>query len=278
MPVPRSFGPAPALRSDPDWLFPGAITSLALGGAMMVGGAAAFGAVDGGEYCGITGCTTRPDGVPVNAGASLIGAGAGFVTVGGTSLLGWALNHPEGSERRRNELMMITGFSATTLGAAGLGLGFAQAATYDDRSADFTTSWPLFLSSGVLLAGGIPLFAVGAFNESDADRSRAAFLKAHPPMRGEGEHHSIPMAVTGGVLTGIAGLGALGTTALVIGAFTSEGYLILGTIVTEPVATVFSAVGVPLLVAGLHRDGIVPSSVPSFGAGPAGLTATWSLQ
>ena len=172
---------------------------------------------------------------------------------------------------------MMTGFAATALGAASIGLGIGQATTYDNREADLSTAWPFLLSGGALVAAGVPMFAVGALNESDADRARAQIQVQRTP----GQRHSIAMAATGGVFVGLAGLSALFAQTVVALDLANESFPLASLVVAAPaegVAVALSGIGVPLLVVGLHRDGVpIPASVPTFTPGPGGVSATWRM-
>jgi len=290
LPLVSPAAPVFDARSDPaglDVMLPASLSSLGVGVVLALSGGitlAASGAPA--EYCGPTGCIDRVDRHAENIGADLIGAGAGFALVGGAGLIEWATARPRRSERRRSTPLLATGFTMTAFSAAGLGLGIAQTATYAGNEADFSTSWPLFLSSGLLAAGGIPLLAVGATNWDDRERAEVAEnerRQADPTL--PKKRRSTGMVVAGAILTGIGGLGALAGTGALIADSALGGGGILTTIVALPcfgASVLFSSVGIPLVVVGNRRvvddSRVADEGLPAVHLGPSGLEASWRLQ
>ncbi len=275
----------PPAGTDP--LLIAGITGSVAGGVFLLSGAIFAGAKSGPEqYCGITGCVDRPRPVDENTIASLVGAGAGLGAVGLGSLLGAIGNPLRNGDRHRNIPELASGFALTSVGAALLGLGFGQAATYGLET-DLSTAAPWFVAGGALLATGLPLFVAGARHDSvDERRARAARdrLLADPsvPKR----HHSKSMMTAGIVLTSLSGLGAIGGTAIVVvDAATDSGgfYSVIMGLPTLGTSVILSSIGVPLIVAGARRE--VPgdaydgraASLPDIDLQGAGLRATWRL-
>jgi hypothetical protein len=264
------------------------LSTLALGAVLALSGGitiAARGAPP--EYCGPTGCIERVDRHAENIGADLTGAGAGFALVGGASLIAWAADKPTGTERRRSVPLITAGFGMTAFSAAGLGLGIAQAATYAREEADFSTSWPLFVSSGLLAAAGIPLLAIGATNRDDRQRAEVAEnerLLADP--RVPKKRRSTGMVIGGAILTGLGGLAALaGTGTLIADVAAFDGPSLLTGLVALPTlggSVLLSSIGIPLLVVGNRK--VVDESrgtsagLPAVTLGAGGLQASWRLQ
>lgn len=271
------------LKLDP--LLPAAATSAILGGVLMLAGAIHLGANPPEEYCGVTGCVDRPNPLDTNIAATMIGAGAGFGLVGAFGLLGWGVNRPDSvGEARRNASMMTVGFGMTSAAVASLGLGFAQAFTYDD-SIDFSTAWPFFVTSTVLGSIGIPLLTVGATVETPESRRKARIAAAdqdRTKIRSKG------MVIAGGVLTALATLAGVASGALFIldVAITGEPSLVTALIAlpTFGGSLLFGGIGIPLIVVGNSpaKASVAGEDLTPFlpevrvGAGTANLT--WSLQ
>lgn len=269
-----------------DMMLPMSAGSLILGASLLLGGGLTFASISTDEYCGITGCTNRPNPLEVNIGASLVGAGLGFAVVGGFGMLGWAVNRPTGTETRESEKLMSVGFGAVSLAGASLGLGIAQTLTYDDRSTNLTTAWPFFLTSGVLSAVGIPLLVVGADIETDADREadRQHAIAMASPDAPKGMY-SPGMVIGGSIMTGLGGLAGLaGTTMIILDAAAwQSGFVTL--IIGLPLlggGGLFSAIGIPLIAVGTKKDvkkaEMAVDWVPTVDVGPAGLRASWGFE
>lgn len=286
-PLPPSFQLDAPIQSEQklDALLPASATSAILGGVLLLAGALQLGANPPEEYCGATGCVDRPNPLDKNIGATLLGAGAGFGIVGAFGLLGWAVNRPDQvGEARRSAPMMTVGFGITSAAAASVGLGFAQAFTYDDRSVDLSTAWPFLVTASVLGSIGIPLLVVGATIETPESRREARISAAEvdrTKIRSKG------MVIAGGVLTAIATLAGVAS-----GAFFILDLVVSGTpsVITAVIALptlggslLFGGVGIPLIVignsppkakvAGQDVSALLPEV--RLGAGTANLT--WSL-
>lgn len=280
-PLPPTDEPAPSL----DWLMPAAGTSLGVGAILAVSGAVVLGTAGGEPYCGIGGCLDRPDPRSENLGASLLGAGIGFAAVGGLGMLG-ALDPPKGFERRRSQPLMVSGFALTSVAAASLGLGIGQAVTYSPDT-DLSTAWPLFMTSAISAGVGIPMLAVGSKirtpEQREAERQRRDMIRNPAiPKR----PYSKAMIGIGSALTGIGGTAVIGATGLFIADTAAGGpddfsaYLGLPTLL---VGTFFTAIGVPLVVAGAHKEidpelAPPPPFLPEVRASGTGLSASWSLE
>jgi hypothetical protein len=243
-------------------------------------GAGVYAAAPGDEVCGLTGCATRRSRVLENAGLSLMAGGLGL-TVSGFTLLGLAAGVPEGRERRSLPLAAL-GYGLVASSLASLGVGIAQGATYDSDFEDLSTAWPWWLASGLGATVGIPLLALGS-SLSPLPRPSATGVAL--------EHHSIPMAVTGGVFVGLGGLAAIAGSAIGLADITTGVFGGFGAILIGPSlfggSMVLAAVGVPLMVVGLRREAVdaarsAPTSadaalVPRLSVGPLGASATWEL-
>lgn len=279
--------PAPVREAERlDMLLPFSAGSLVLGGLLTLGGAITFATSSPIRHCGVTDCVEQPNRLDANIGASLVGAGLGFTVVGGFGMIGWAANAPRGTERRANDVMMSVGLSTVSLAGASLGLGIGQALTWDDVDHRLNTAWPFFLSSGVLAAVGIPLLAVGADIVTDADREadrqRELALRSDDAPK---EMHSPGMVIAGGILTGIGGIAGISGTAIVLLDLTSNGEWqgLLSLVVGAPLlggGGLFCSIGIPLIAVGAKREPQRAANdfVPVVDIGPAGLTASWSLQ
>jgi hypothetical protein len=274
-------------RSPPpfDWMAPAGATSLGIGAAFALSGAIVLGTKGGGQQCGRDGCVDRPDYLADNTGGSLLGAGAGFALVGGITLLTGYTVVPGPGDRRSSQPLMVTGIGLTSLSAAGLGLSIAQARTYDPGKVDFTSAWPVMLVSGMAAASGIPMLVIGADIDTPEDREAERMKNAAPA---NGERHSVPMMVTGGILTGIGGVAGLVGTGISIFGLTEGGEFgpIYTMIIGLPViggGGIFTAIGVPILCAGARRDAPNESAsspppawlVPEVELGPTGFSSTW---
>jgi hypothetical protein len=256
---------------------PSATTSAGIGAVLLVAGAVIFGGSDPQQYCGLSGCTERPDYLTINTGASLMGAGAGFLVTGALGLAGWSARSPEGTETRRSPPLMVTGFSAIALGTAGIGLGVAQAETYS-RFDDYSTAVPLLITSGLLTVAGIPMLAIGSRIDSASDR---AAMQARDAAARSAGVRSMPRLIWGIVLCGIAlehGLAGAAITGIDV----SNGYGGVAAIVGAPLLAasgILASVGIPLVVTGAARnapDG-APAGVPTVRASGLGATAGWEL-
>jgi hypothetical protein len=272
--------PAPSL----DWLMPTASTSAGVGLVFILSGAVILGTAGGDEYCGIGGCVERPDKRDENLGASLLGAGVGFAATGGLGMVG-TLDLPRGTERRRSQPLMVTGFSLTSLAAAGLGVGIAQAATYAPGD-QLSTTWPWIMASTITAGVGIPMLAVGSTKrtqtEREADRARdAAIRDPNVPKK----LYSPGMVAGGSVLTGLGGTSVLGATGLffadvALGGPSEGASAVAG--VAMGVGTVLTAAGIPLIVAGATREidaeAAPPHYVPELRTSGTGISAAWGWE
>lgn len=305
-PLPPEPPPSPPVTERPSWpaafrplippadappttdlTLPFAASSLALGGVLLLSGGIAYAAAPGGEeYCTVTGCVTRPAGRELeNIGADLMGAGGGFALVGGIGMLAWADSRPRGTERRHSVPMMTAGFSMTAFGAAGFGLGLGQTLTYAHEP-DTSTSWPLFFTSGVLLASGIPLWVIGANNRDAEERAlRAEQERVLADPRVAKTRRSVPRVVGGAILTGLGGLGGLAGTGIFLFDMAAGGPSFVSAIIAAPclgAGALFAGIGVPLIVSGNEKvpegSRVADPLMPAITAGPAGLAASWRFE
>lgn len=266
-----------------DWLAPAAGTSIGLGAIFLLSGAIVMGTSGGDEYCGIGGCVERPDPETTNLGASLIGAGAGFGAVGGLGMLG-TLDLPRGTERRRSQPLMTTGFSLTSLAAAGLGVGIAQAASYSPNG-DLSTTWPWLMASTITASAGIPMLVIGSKvrtqDERDALERRERALR---DPNTKTERFSTGMVVGGSILTGLGGIGIMAGTGIFFADVAAGGPSDFGGTIAAMAfgpGTVLTAIGIPLVVAGARRDvdpEAPPGYIPAVRTSGTGIGATWSLE
>ncbi len=254
------------------------VSSAGLGALLVLAGAITLTQSTVGEYCGATGCVERVDQSIVNAGASLLGAGAGSIVAGGLGALAHGAAPIRGSRGRQDEPVMLTGLGLTSFGLSAFGIGWAQAATYDSDFDDLSTAWPWFLTSGLGMAAGIPMFLVGA------KRDLGPAVRTSSPVM---THSSIGMAVTGSILVGIAGVANLVGTGFVLADVLGDGALGgYGAIVIGPIlgggSALLSAVGTPLMVLGLRREATTGNAdqaqtLPELQLGPTGMNLTWRL-
>ncbi len=277
-------GPPPAI----DLMLPFGASSAILGGALLLSGGITLAAAPGAEdYCTVSGCVARERSRAFeNVGVDLLGAGAGFAFVGGIGLLAWADSRPQGGERRHSVPLMSTGFSMTAFGAAGLGLGLGQTLTYKRDELDFSTSLPLFFTSGLLLAAGIPLWTMGANNRDAPERAARAERErriADPliPKR----RKSAGRVVAGSILTGLGGLGGLAGTIVLIADGAAGGPSFVSAIIAGPAlgaGALFAGIGVPLILSGntivIEDEETADKLVPEVSVGASGLGATWRLD
>lgn len=268
-------------RSEPplDWMAPGGITSLSLGGVLALSGVVVFATKADEQQCGRSGCVDRPDYVADNLGASLLGAGIGFAIVGGATLAAGLTVTPGPGERRVNQPMMVAGLGFTALSAAGVGLTIAQATTYEPGTTTFTTAWAPLVGSIAAAGLGIPLLAVGADIETPAEREADRLEGLAPRSNGP---RSIGLVVAGSVLTSIGGLAGLGGTILTLVDTAAGGPSFVTLLLGLPLiggGGVFAGIGVPLLCAGAKRgtraDTAPRASMPEVQVGPTGFSSTW---
>ena len=270
-----------------DWMAPAGASSLGVGAIFALSGAIVLGTQGGGQQCGRDGCVDRPDYLAQNTGASLLGAGAGFALVGGVTLLTGFTVAPGPGDRRESQPMMVTGIGLTALSAAGLGLGIAEARTYDPGDVSFESAWPVLVGATVAAGVGIPLLVIGADIDSAEDREAERRAAAAPKT---GQRHSVGMMVGGGILTGLGGLTGLVGTGLTIAALGEGGEFggLFALVIGAPMiggGGILTAIGVPLLCAGAKRDGAAPEAetssappawlVPEVELGPTGFSSTW---
>ena len=255
------------------------VSTAGLGALLMLVGAITLTQASAGEYCGATGCTERVDQSIVNAGASLIGAGAGGLVAGGLGALVFTSAPVTGSKGRQSEPVMLTGLSLTAFGLTAFGVGWGQAATYDSDFDDLSTAWPWFLTSGLGLAAGVPMFLVGAQRDFGVAPRRPAETMTHS---------SLGMAISGSILVGLAGVANLVGTGFVLADVLGDGALGgYGAIVIGPMlgggSALLSAVGTPLMVLGLRREPTAGTAeqplaaLPELRFGPTGMNVAWSL-
>jgi hypothetical protein len=280
-PVAIALQPLPESTSDIS-AFEGAlfVGVPAVGLLMVLTGSIVYSQAPGDELCGLSGCVTRRSRLLENAGTSLMAGGLGL-TVSAFSLAAFAGGVPAGRERRSKPVALL-GYGLVAGSLASLGVGIAQGATYDSDFDDLSTAWPWWFASGLGAVAGIPLLAVGSSLEPLPEPQTGGVAL---------EHHSIPMAVTGGVFVGLGGLAALagsviGVADLSTGAFGGYGAILLGPSLFGG-SMVLAAVGVPLMVVGLRREAVGvarsgPTSaeaalVPQLSVGPLGASATWGL-
>ncbi len=280
--------PRPVFEDEPapkvDWLGPVAGTTLGVGLAFVLGGAITLGTGGGGEYCGIGGCVDRPDRRSENLGASLVGAGIGLAVPGGLGLAGWAAAAPRGAERRKSPPLMVTGFALTSLAGAGLGVGFAQAATYAPDG-DLSTAWPWLMASSISAGIGVPMLAIGSKVLTPAQREEAHLRALRlSDSRAPKRLYSGAMVGVGSALTSIGGTGILAATGLFFADVAEGGPDEVSASIALPalgVGTFLTAVGVPLIVVGAHRDvaadAAAPPVMPQVSTSGTGLRAEWRL-
>ncbi len=281
-PPPPTFTGDTSRARKLDLMLPMAASSLVLGGALVLTGAIPLGVGgDDNEYCGFSGCVDRVDRVPDNIAASMIGAGSGFALVGGLGMLAWGVDAPTGTERRRSEPLMVTGYSMTALAGASVGLGIGQGITYDNRETNLETAWPWFLTGGLLSAGGIPLLAIGADNRDAEERAQAQErdrLLRDPAVKKDRKSRGL---MAGGiVLTAIGGLGTVAGTGILIADTTQGGPGVFTAVIGLPtwgVGALCSSIGIPLLISGAQKVPLAPEALPTVGLGPGGLQAAWRL-
>ena len=272
-----TFALAPSPSDTP--LVVASVSTAGLGALLMLVGAITLTQSSAGEYCGATGCIERVDQSIVNAGASLIGAGAGGLVAGGLGALVFTSAPVAGSKGRQSEPVMLTGLSLTAFSLSAFGVGWGQAATYDSDFEDLSTAWPWFLTSGLGLAAGVPMFLVGAQRD----------FGAAPNMPLETmKHSSLGMAISGSILVGLAGVANLVGTGFVLADVLGDGALGgYGAIVIGPIlgggSALLSAVGTPLMVLGLRREPAAGTAaqplaaLPELRFGPTGMNVAWSL-
>lgn len=282
--VPPRLAPMDEPRPALDWLAPTAGTTLGLGVVFVVSGAIVLGTSGGEQYCGIGGCVDRPDPRSENLGASLLGAGVGFATVGGLGLLG-TIDAPRGFERRKSQPLMLTGFALTSLAAASLGVGIGQATTYSEDT-DLSTAWPFFMASSIAAGVGIPMLAIGSKvrtqEQRDADRRRDELLRDPSVPK---QPYSKVMIGVGSGLTGIGGTAILAATGIFlvdVGAGGPGDFSTFAALPALGAGTFFTAVGIPLIVAGAQKEvapgGPAPGIVPELRTSGTALTASWSVE
>ncbi len=258
-------------------------SSVSIGAIFIISGAIVLGTAGGDEYCGIGGCIDRPDAETTNLGASLIGAGTGFAAAGGLGMLA-LVDPPKGTERRRSQPLAMTGFTLTSLAAAGLGVGIAQAASYSPDGS-LSTTWPWLMASTISAGVGIPMLVVGSKKQTQEERDaleRRRIALDDPNVKAE--RFSTGMVVTGGILTGIGGLGIVAGTGIfladvALGGPSDAGAGIAG-LAFGP-GTVLTAAGIPLIVAGARRDvdpDVPPAMVPDVRLSGTGVGASWSFE
>ncbi|NUO50167.1 MAG: hypothetical protein HOV80_15040, partial [Polyangiaceae bacterium] len=258
-------------------------SSVSIGAIFMISGAIVMGTAGGDEYCGIGGCTERPDHKATNLGASLIGAGAGFATAGGLGMLAM-VDPPSGTEQRRSQPLAMTGFTLTSLAAAGLGVGIAQAASYGPND-DLSTTWPWLMASTITAGVGIPMLVIGSKKQTQEERDALERRRiALDDPNSKAERFSTGMVVTGGILTGLGGLGIIAGTGfffadVALGGPSEDGAAFAG--VAFAPGTVLTAAGIPLIVAGARRDidpNAPPAIVPDVRLSGTGVGASWSFE
>lgn len=278
--APRDF----AARPKVDLLMPFAATSLALGGALVLGGGIQLAAATSDEYCGLTGCTERPHMLPGNIAGNLIGAGTGLAVVGAVGLLEWGVDAPKGDEHRRNTPMMLSGFSATALSAASLGLAIGNGLTYSSDGVDFETGWPFFISSTVLAGVGIPLWVVGSRKSTPAqDEAERASEIAEVDENGKPKIRSRGMMIAGAVLTAIGGATMIAGAGVVAWDLSQGGGIVTALIGLPMIGggAIFPSIGIPLLVVGTRpkRASVqAEAALPEVSAGPTSIEATWRFE
>jgi hypothetical protein len=175
--------PAPQKkRVDP--LVITAEVELAMGGAFVLAGVIPMGyAARSRHICGaIAGCfdAEYPEEDPFKGGAATLGFGLGFAGAGALSLAITSAA-PLGPGETRSGGAVATVGHLTMATAMGLVVsGFAYGPTQGLAGTHWDTSWPLFLTGGLLTIAGIPMLAVGA-PTADADvrgRRRARDLRS----------------------------------------------------------------------------------------------------
>jgi MFS family permease len=252
----------PALRT--------ALAMTGLGGASMIASAVLM-TSERDRECGLSGCHPVTSKSQRDAGVLLLGAGVGLTGAGALAVLGVLAAPVEDGHRRAGRARMVAGLVMTCLGAAAGGLGNASMLAVRGEDSMYPVGAG-FISSGVLLAVGIPLLATGARTRT---RAEAEALERQEPHR---EFRSEALMWTGGVMLAAgAGLGIAGL-AMVVSCDDSGPYGCLGTKVAA------LAIGVPgaathvggAVLLGLGSTRVPP--VPEVEVGPATLSLSWRLE
>ncbi|MFO0611603.1 MAG: hypothetical protein U0414_03375 [Polyangiaceae bacterium] len=187
-------GPRPILPVEEPWLRDAAtegraplfsdpvavasLTNLVLGGVMVVIGAPLWGTATTSEHvCGkLAGCfdSNEVDEPSRDGGAALTGLGLGFAATGGIAL-GILAADPKGVRAERNVRGLATaGTLLMGLSFGSLLGGITLGAMLDDAgvSDPYTSSWSLFMTSGLAATLGVPFLAAGAPFASIEDKTK----------------------------------------------------------------------------------------------------------
>ena len=225
-----------------------------------------------------------------NTSATLIGAGAGIGIVGALTTIAAVANPVRGDQRRQNEPMMWIGaFGQRAPASERSEWGSRKPSPRHDRSADFSTAWPLFVTAGVLTAVGIPLFVAGAHKTTGAERKeareKAARLEATDPK--QRKLRSMGMVIGGRVFRRLPGSPRSAGTGTIL-ADVAIGIPDPTGVIGLPMlggSTLFGGLGIPLVVVERQKKApdeatppaAVTAALPDVDLAGGGLRATWRL-
>jgi hypothetical protein len=155
-----------------------AITSIVLGGVMLGIGVPVWATGTSGERrCGaLAGCfeSNGVDDDALAAGSALTGMGLGFAATGGITIAALVAAPGSHLDARRSDPLAVTGLMLTSLSfgslLGGFAYGGAHAALGDAEPFEF--GLPLFITSGLAAAVGLPMVVAGTPHLSAEERAQ----------------------------------------------------------------------------------------------------------